>query len=210
VRDVPAGEPPSRAGHRSVAVLVPVKAFSRAKHRLAAVLDPLARRTLARDLATRVVRAAGAMPVYVVCDDDDVAAWAESVGATVLWRPGAGLNAAVTDGVATLAVQGIDDVVVAHADLPLATDLAVVTGFDGVTLVTDRRRDGTNVMCLPAAAGFTFAYGPGSFERHRAEATRHGLAVRVLDDPSLAWDVDEPDDLPPDWSLDRPRNERPV
>lgn len=210
VRDVPAGEPPSRVEQRSPAVLIPVKAFHLAKHRLAAVLDPGTRQSLARDLASGVVRAAGALPVYVVCDDAEVAAWARSLNATVLWRPGAGLNAAVTDGVSTLAALGINEVVVAHADLPLAADLGVVTGFDGITLVSDRRRDGTNVLCLPAGSGFTFAYGPGSFARHRDEASRLGLAVRVLDEPSLAWDIDEPGDLPPNWSLERPRNERPA
>ena len=46
-----------------------------------------------------------------------------------------------------------------------------------------------------AAAGFTFAYGPGSFRRHSAEARRLAMALRVVREPSLAWDVDVPADL---------------
>jgi 2-phospho-L-lactate guanylyltransferase len=76
-------------------------------------------------------------------------------------------------------------VVVAHADLPLATGLRHVVGSHGVLLVPDRRADGTNVIALPAACGFRFAYGPGSFHRHRAEAERLGLVVTVLDDGAL-------------------------
>ncbi|MBA2624952.1 MAG: 2-phospho-L-lactate guanylyltransferase, partial [Acidimicrobiia bacterium] len=54
-----------------VALLVPVKDFARAKARLAGVLDAPARNELARRMATRVVLAAGALPVSVVCDDDE-------------------------------------------------------------------------------------------------------------------------------------------
>ena len=40
-----------------------------------------------------------------------------------------------------------------------------------------------------------FAYGPGSFRRHAAEARRLGLGLRVVRDRDLAFDVDLPDDL---------------
>jgi len=178
-----------------VAVVVPVKAFGAAKHRLADALAPQQRADLARALATRVVRAARGLDVYVVCDDDDVAMWAKDEGATVLWRPAAGLNDAVTFGVGEVAAAGFDHAVVAHGDLPLAEDLTVATGFDGITLVPDRHDDGTNVLAVPVRSGFRFQYGPGSFARHLAEAGRLGLAVRIVRDRSLAWDVDVPEDL---------------
>ncbi len=176
-------------------MLVPVKGFAEAKLRLAPALTGAEREDLARRMATRVVSAAAPLPVAVVCDDADVRAWAESVGAQVLWRPGRGLNGAVLDGVAALAVAGFDRVVVAHADLPLATALAWVAEGEGVTLVPDRHDDGTNAACVPAAAGFRFAYGPASFERHRAEALRLGLGLRIVRDAALGWDVDVPGDL---------------
>lgn len=176
-------------------MLVPVKAFAQAKARLATVLDDGARAALAREMASRVVAAAGALPVTVACDDPEVAAWAEAAGAAVAWTPGLGLNGAVTAGVTLLAEQGIDRVVVAHADLPHAHDLSVAADGDGVVGVPDRRDDGTNVLAVPSAAGFRFAYGPGSFARHRAEAARLGLPLTVLRPPDLIWDVDVPADL---------------
>ena len=183
-------------------VLVPVKAFGRAKLRLADVLDGPARAALAREMADRVLTAAAPLPAAVVCDDDDVAAWAESRGARVLWRPGHGLNGAVNDAVATLAAEGVDRVMVTHADLPLATgfDELVPGDAGGIVLVPDRHEDGTNVASIPAASGFTFAYGPGSFSRHCVEAERLGLALTVHRPPRLTWDVDVPADLdlPPD------------
>ena len=77
----------------------------------------------------------------------------------------------------------------------MATDLAWPARHDGVTLVPDRRDDGTNVACVPTRAGFEFSYGPGSFRRHGAEARRLGLPLRVVREPSLGWDVDLPSDL---------------
>jgi 2-phospho-L-lactate guanylyltransferase len=176
-------------------VLVPVKAFAAAKGRLASVLPDAARRELARRMADRVVAAAAGLPVYVVCDDDAVAAWAERAGAQVLWRPGHGLNGAVADGVASITKLGFTDVVVAHADLPLARELGRAVRPGLITLVPDRHEIGTNVIALPAALPFRFAYGPGSFRHHLAEARRHRLGVRVWRDRELGLDVDVPEDL---------------
>jgi 2-phospho-L-lactate guanylyltransferase len=177
------------------AVLVPVKAFSEAKGRLAGAISPAARATLARTMAERVLAAAHPLPVAVVCDDRDVATWARDQGALVIWEPGQGLNRAVQDGVRHLARLGVSRVIVAHADLPFAADLSSVGGFDGVSLVPDRRDDGTNVVAVPTEADFVFSYGPGSFARHVAEAARLGLPLRVVRTGPLSWDVDLPADL---------------
>ncbi len=177
-------------------VLVPVKAFSGAKERLAPLLGAADRAALARTMAEHVLAAAEPLPVAVVCDDAEVAQWANALGALVLPEPGRGLNGAVESGVARLTAGGAREILVVHADLPLATGFARLTGFDGITLVPDRREDGTNVIGLPAGATFRFAYGAGSFARHQAEAARSGLALRIVREPELEWDVDVPDDLP--------------
>lgn len=188
----------------SAAVVVPVKAFGQAKARLAGVLDPTGRAELARAMASTVLAATGGLPALVVCDDPAVRAWAEGAGAEVLWTPGLGLDGAVEAGVEHLRRGGIERAVVAHADLPLATDLAWVADSELVTLVPDRHRDGTNVACVPTGAGFRFAYGTGSFAAHRAEAARLGLTVRLVADRRLGWDVDRPGDLAPPAPLRLP------
>lgn len=178
-----------------VAVLVPIKAFTDAKVRLAPALPPVERAGLARAMAEQVLRAAAPLPVAVVCDDAEVAAWASEMGARVVAAAGRGLNGAVEAGVDRLAAEGFERVTVAHADLPLADDLTWPGGFDGVTLVPDRRHDGTNVISVPTASGFRFSYGPASLLRHFGEALRLGLAVQVVEEAKLAWDIDTPDDL---------------
>lgn len=182
-------------GAAGATVLVPVKAFSQAKERLSTVLSPQQRATLARSMADHVVKAAFPLPVAVVCDDKEVAEWAAGLGAQVLSEPGLGLNGAVEAAVTALESQGVPRIIVTHSDLPLAKPLAWLAEVEGIALVPDRRDDGTNVISLPAHCGFRFSYGPGSFSRHRAEAERTGLAVKVVRDPDLAWDVDFPADM---------------
>ena len=148
-------------------------------------------------MAEHVLGAIAPLVVAVVCDDPEVAAWALEHGALLLEEPGLGLNGAVTAGVDALAAAGADEVLVVHADLPLASGLARSRRpSTGVTLVPDRREDGTNVACVPANAGFRFCYGPRSFVRHCAEAARLDLDLRVVRDQVLAWDVDVPADIP--------------
>jgi 2-phospho-L-lactate guanylyltransferase len=177
------------------ALLVPVKSFSRAKLRLAGVLDPAERESLARRLAAGVLAASGSARRHVACDDEVVARWAEDHGAEVLWTPGLGLSGAVTEGVRRLAERGVGHVIVAHADLPFAEELDQFGEEGQITLAPDRRLQGTNVAALPPSSGFVFAYGAGSFTRHRVEAERIGLPCRIVHDWRLAWDVDLPDDL---------------
>jgi len=176
-------------------VLVPVKAFADAKARLGVVLGAAERERLARWMSAKVLAAAGELPTYVACDDETVAAWASEHGASVLWHPGVGLNAAVNNSVADLRAAGVTDVIVAHGDLPRAHSLATLAERGTVTLVPDRHCDGTNVIALPTDTPFQFAYGPGSFQRHLDSAIADGLSVRVRRDPLLALDIDTPSDL---------------
>jgi 2-phospho-L-lactate guanylyltransferase len=191
-------------GTNAAAVLVPVKAFGHAKQRLGDLLDGTARRGLAMAMAETVLHAAVDLRVAVVCDDDEVRSWAEALGAEAIWTPDLGLNGAVEAGIAHLARRGTARVIVAHADLPLATDLRWLADTEGATLVPDRHRDGTNVLCVPTGVGFVPAYGAASFRAHRAEAARLGLVTRLVPDAALGWDVDVPEDLAVPPELDPP------
>jgi 2-phospho-L-lactate/phosphoenolpyruvate guanylyltransferase len=175
--------------------VIPVKAFSRAKRRLAPVLGPEGRAALAREMAAHVLNAARPLPVVIVCDDEEVAGWAEDLGARALREPGLGLNGAVNAAVTQLDGEGYTRLVVVHSDLPRASRLAWLADVDGIALVPDRREDGTNVISLPAGCGFRFSYGPGSFSRHRDEAEHTGVNWTVVRDAELAWDVDFPADI---------------
>jgi 2-phospho-L-lactate guanylyltransferase len=177
--------------------VVPIRAFALGKARLAASLDDTERAALARRWAEQVVHAAAPLPVVVVSSDPEVRDWAAELGVEVADDPGS-LDGAAAAGREHFRARGYGRVVVAHADLPRAQGL-VRLARDGsrpiVTIVPCHRDDGTPVLSVPTDCEFAFAYGPGSFRRHAAEARRLRLGVRVLRDRDLAFDVDVPDDL---------------
>ncbi|MGB3736270.1 MAG: 2-phospho-L-lactate guanylyltransferase [Ilumatobacter sp.] len=179
----------------NVAVLVPVKAFAQAKQRLADVLSPAERRRLAQTLAEGVLAVARDVPLFVVCDDEEVREWSERHGAQALWTAELGLNGAVDDGVRSIAAQGFDHIIVSHADLPLPASLTGIARDGTATFVPDVRRDGTNVMSFPLDRPVPAAYGSGSFDRHCDAARAAGLRVEVRADARLALDIDVASDL---------------
>lgn len=199
-------------------VLVPIKAFHLAKGRLAPVLDVAHRDRLARWTAERVLAAAAPAAVAVVCDDAEVATWAAGHGALVLREVGVGLNAAVDHAVGQLRAEGHEHVVVAHGDLPCPPRLASFARSGTVTLVPDRRSDGTNLLSFPLDVELAASYGGGSFRRHLEAAMRTGCSVEVIRDPLLALDIDHPSDLShplvkdvlPPWLRTNPDNPSPT
>ncbi len=185
------------ARHAAVAgVVIPLRAFHGGKARLASRLEPEGRTRFVRWMAERVVAAAADLPVAVVTDAADVRGWAERLGATVLDDPGS-LDASASVGRDWARRAGLERLVVAHGDLPRARSFQSVLPAEpgGVVAVACHRGDGTPVLSVPTAAPFTFSYGAGSFARHRSEAERLDLPFVAVDDPSLAFDVDLPDDL---------------
>ena len=64
-----------------------------------------------------------------------------------------------------------------------------------VGVATDRHGTGTNGLFLAPADAIGPAFGPGSRERHLDRARRAGYEAEELDIPSLALDLDTPDDL---------------
>lgn len=178
-----------------MAVLIPLRSLHDGKHRLGDALSPEARAHTIRTMAETVVAAAHDLPVLIVHDSPDVAAWATSLGAMETRPDRPGLNHAVATGCALLRAQGFAKVIIAHADLPAAEDLRVVATDAPVSIVPDRHGDGTNVLCVDLTLEFDFAYGPGSFESHCAISRSLGIEPQVIDAPDLAWDVDYPSDL---------------
>lgn len=185
-------------------VLVPLKPFTMAKSRLGDTCSPTERADLSRWMATRVLTATTPLDCIVVCDDSEVAAFAREHRSAVHWTPGLDLNRALASAVESTRAMRFDRVVIAAGDLPFAHDLGSpevlcgsALGPTDVLVVGDRHRDGTNVLSFSTAHPLTPSYGPGSLQRHIADARRSGLPVREVHDEALAWDVDTPEDLVP-------------
>ena len=64
-----------------------------------------------------------------------------------------------------------------------------------VVIVPDRHGTGTNALVLAPPDCFEPSFGEGSFNRHLNHAKGAGLVHRAEGVPSLAHDVDTPEDL---------------
>ena len=182
-----------------LAVLVPVKRFTAAKGRLTGVLADSERARLAEWMASGVLEVVAEIPTFVACDDDDVAAWATPHGrARDLGRRARPQRRGRRRRRAHIAATGYDHVLVSHADLALPGALLDVAREGCVTLVPDRRHDGTNVMSFPAAHPLRAAYGGGSFARHLQQAlTMATVACRGPRRSSTCPSISTPHEISP-------------
>jgi 2-phospho-L-lactate guanylyltransferase len=182
---------------RTVAIL-PVKSFGRAKQRLGdAVADKPA---LAAAMVADVLEALARVPeldgVIVVTAEAAAADAARAAGAQVVHDPvEAGQSAAVALGIAA---TDAERALLVPGDCPAldpAEVRALLAHSAPVVIVPDRHGQGTNALLLTPPDVMEPAFGEGSFARHAARARAAGATVRVADLPSLALDVDTPEDL---------------
>jgi 2-phospho-L-lactate/phosphoenolpyruvate guanylyltransferase len=184
-------------------IVIPIRAFTDGMARLSSVLSPNQRADLGRDLAGRVIDAASNFASVVVTSAPEVIEWCELIGHPWIPDPGS-LNASADSGSEWCISQGLERVIIAHADLPGATKDAfeevarcgaAKNQRNACVIVACHRNDGTPVIGIPVDAEFNFAYGPGSFELHLKEARSCGLEIQVLSITELAYDIDMPEDL---------------
>jgi len=181
-------------------VLIPAKELDRAKGRLESLLTPAEREQLALATLSTVLRAcAGAeLPVAVLTRDPRVIAALPPGVEVLLEDPSrAGLNAQLERA---LALLGGDDLLILHADLPLASPEALAQllagGRPSESVVLVRSRDGgTTAMRMRPPGRFPLQYGRSSFAAHVAAASGAGLEVTQVELPALALDLDTVDDL---------------
>src|SRR5690349_14117831 len=120
----------------------------------------------------------------------------------LLADPGGGLNPALACAFAEAVREGASRVVFIAGDLPQVTprdvELLSLAPEGSVAIAPDRHGTGTNAISLPlpAARGFTFAFGPDSLALHSREARRIGLELETIQSLGLMRDIDEPADLP--------------
>lgn len=179
--------------------VVPVKALTHAKTRL--MVSDEGRRELALafalDTLTAVLGCPAVSGVLVVTSDPAVVCRLRGSAVRLMPDPGAGLTAAVHDGIrAAAAWQPSTRVVVVPADLPClrADDVTAVletTRPHERVFVPDRSGTGTTLLIHPTGPSVRAGYGPGSAARHEALGLR-----RLQDAPVRArHDVDTVEDL---------------
>ena len=181
--------------------IIPIKGKGRGKSRLSDALSARERNSLIDAMLTHVVEAALQAPsIDRVCL---VGPSRHGIDEAIPLFPdrGAGLNAALDEALAQMALDSPDRLIVVAGDLPYVTSLdldllaSLPAGMIGIA--PDRHGTGTNALSLPLpeAAGFAFHFGTDSRASHCSEAERLGLTVETIYSAGLEKDIDEPSDL---------------
>lgn len=191
---------------RTIAIL-PIKSFGAAKQRLAGLLGSGAREALVQAMfqdvlaALRHVAELDAVAVVTANPVAERAAYGEGVLLLADDREAGHCEAALI-GIRHAVAGGFDRVLLVPGDTPLlnADEVGVLlrraeADGTGVVVVPDRHGEGTNALLLSPPTAIEPAFGPGSRERHQALAADAGASCRVDALPSLAIDVDTPEDL---------------
>jgi 2-phospho-L-lactate guanylyltransferase len=188
----------------TVAIL-PIKSLDAAKQRLREELDPMPRRALAEamfsDVLVALRRATLVDEVLVVSKDHGVQRIAGGYGALVADDEDRGHNVAARRGIVRAREMGADRALLIPGDCPLLDPaeldqlLAEEATAPSVLIVPDRHGTGTNALLLTPPDALAPSFGPGSHARHQEEAAAAGVAARTYEVPSLALDIDTPEDL---------------
>jgi 2-phospho-L-lactate guanylyltransferase len=186
-------------------VILPVKSFDDAKQRLRAELQPAPRRSLVEamfsDVLVALRRAALVEQVLVVSNHNGAQRIAGGYGAMVVDDLELGHNEAAVIGVERALELGAERALLVPGDCPLLAQdeldelIGRPVGNPSALIVPDRHGTGTNALLLTPPDVLAPSFGPGSRERHEAAARAAGIEVQTVPVPSLALDVDTPEDL---------------
>jgi 2-phospho-L-lactate guanylyltransferase len=185
--------------------ILPIKTLDRAKQRLASELDAMPRRALVEamfsDALIALRRAKAIDSVLVVTPDHVAQRMAAGYGAAVIEDTDTGHNDAARRGIERATALGADRVLLVPGDCPLLDpgeldELAARRLRPrSVVVVPDRHGTGTNALLIAPPGALAPSFGEGSHDRHLEQARAAGLTAESAPVPSLALDVDTPEDL---------------
>ena len=186
-------------------ILVPVKNLAAAKQRLAAVLDQPARTELAQAMLHDVAATLAAWPRRPACalvtSDPFALDLARQYDFEIIPDPAnPGETGAIEMATRLCVSRGIDSTLVIPADIPLIQvseldQISAQAPDEGSLLVPANDGRGTNAAFRRPANLFPLRFGNDSFKPHLAAARATGKPCVVLQLPSIAVDVDNPEDL---------------
>lgn len=190
----------------SLWAIVPVKPLKRGKSRLAGMLTEEERTQLNQNLLEKTLKTLSQLKeldqVLVVSRDPHALTIARNYGAKTVQEDGQPhLNTALARATVVAQVHSTQGVLILPADLPLLTPEDVLALIDRavkppvVVIAPDRHNKGTNALLMFPAGLIEYDFGEGSFQRHCERARKAGAKLEIVELPSLALDLDLPEDL---------------
>ena len=189
----------------STIAILPIKSFTDAKQRLAVELTSGPRQALVEamfaDVLVALRRASSVTDILVVTVDHSAQQIAGGHGATVMDDQQTGHNPAATLGIGHAIERRYERALLVPGDCPTLDPgeldglLARDARARSALVVPDRHGTGTNALLLTPPDALAPSFGPGSRERHLENAAAAGVVAEAVEVPSLALDVDTPEDL---------------
>ena len=115
--------------------------------------------------------------------------------------PDDGLNQAAGETVNHLLENGISDMFLIPADIPLITEEEINSAIKAhpsapsLTIIPSRDKLGSNCLLLSPPSRMPLKFGPDSYFRHLEIAKSNGLKINPMELPGFGLDIDEPKDL---------------
>lgn len=185
--------------------ILPIKRFGDAKQRLLPGLSPGQRRLLVEAMLSDVLvalrRAATVASILAVTSDEDGQRIAAAYGALLASDNGGGHNGAAAKGIRHALEQGFDRALLVPGDCPVLDPAEVDALLEravpqrSALVVPDRHGTGTNALLLTPPDALRPSFGPGSRQRHLEGAAAAGVHCELAEVPTLALDVDTPEDF---------------
>ncbi|HTG48609.1 MAG TPA: 2-phospho-L-lactate guanylyltransferase [Actinomycetota bacterium] len=183
------------------AIVLPVKSLDQAKSRLGPVLSPLERAALTLAMLEDVLDATSVLPgweTWVISPDESVLEVAARRGAAPLREETPPLLPAIHQAEAEATGRGLDALAVLLPDTPLVTPAALTRAIHTlgpVVLAPSANETGTNLLLRRPPDAVEARFGPDSYRKHLQAAAEADVPIAVVEQPELAFDVDEPDDI---------------
>jgi len=188
------------------AILIPVKEFRRSKERLAPQFSNEQRARLAealcQDMFAVVAEVKGVDRIYVVSREERALELAQARGwRTIPETEQISESHSVDMASRRCAEEGVRALLRLPIDIPLARAGDVESLFEALepgpcaVLVPSRDETGTNALLRSPPTLFPSHFGPNSFQLHLDEAERCKAQTKIMRNPRLALDIDEPADI---------------
>ena len=186
--------------------VIPVKQISQAKQRLSKILSSEERRdffsAMLEDVLSMMVKIDFFKKIILATNCPNAISIARLHGITHFETgPDDGLNQAAGETVNHLLENGIRDMFLIPADIPLITEeeinsvLKAHPSAPSLTIIPSRDKLGSNCILLSPPSRMPLKFGPDSYFRHLEIAKSNGLKINPMELPGFGLDIDEPKDL---------------
>ena len=186
--------------------VIPVKQISQAKQRLSKILSSEERRdffsAMLEDVLSMMVKIDFFEKIILATNCPHAISIAGRHGITHFETgPDDGLNQAAGETVNHLLENGISDMFLIPADIPLITEEEINSAIKAhpsapsLTIIPSRDKLGSNCLLLSPPTRMPLKFGPDSYFRHLEIAKSNGLKINPMELPGFGLDIDEPKDL---------------